>query len=132
MISVFGCAEESSPGICSMCKNGILVQNGKCESMKQCLSANCKYCTLTSKGGEKCAICQDGYALMIVNNEEQKCVSEMNSTKNCLYLNGSSTCAICDVNYYFKNGYCQKSSLYFINRVELSFISLAILSLFLN
>ena len=115
-ISLKNCSELASLDTCAICKNGILVKNGRCDDTKSvCKTPNCKSCT-AKNGIEYCVRCKSGYAILF-SNGRATCTGELGKTNNCLYLNASSTntCAVCDFNYYFTNGSCHKSTVYSVN-----------------
>ena len=105
-IPIKDCAELSG-NKCVMCLNGILIQGGQCDARYKC-SSNCRACQVNN-GRESCARCDTGYALKMYSSGN-KCVLETAKNSNCLYLNGSGGCAVCDVNYYWKNGFCERST----------------------
>lgn len=59
-----GCIETNANGICMMCSDSILVNQGKCNSSNKCSTNNCDVCSRDSNTGrELCAICEKGYGL---------------------------------------------------------------------
>ena len=95
-------------GVCTLCKRGILIENGKCGD-KKCVSKNCAFCALDSETGlEICDQCDSGYASKLVEGT-MTCVKE-DETKHCYLLAENNSCTLCDVNYYSSNGKCVKST----------------------
>ena len=115
-ISIKNCSELASLDKCAICKDGILVKNGRCDDTKSvCTTPNCASCT-AKNGIEFCARCKSGYAILFKNGKAS-CSGELGKTNNCLYLNSASpnTCAVCDFNFYYTNGSCHKSTVYSVN-----------------
>ena len=114
-IVIEDCIELATQSLCAVCKDSILVRNGKCNSGEQCSIANCELCALKS-GKEVCLRCKHNYTVHIKNGV-YKCDVEQNTTHNCLYVNSFTPqfCAVCDYNYYMANHTCKKSTKYSID-----------------
>ena len=108
---------EAVEGSCSFCDKGILQVNGQCASRSTCADANCSLCKRADGGTEICGLCKPGYALQVLDQWTYRCIRESGGNANCLrvFNEDASKCAVCDLNYFWRNAGCQKSSAYQID-----------------
>lgn len=130
-IKIDKCLIQNGLTDCAQCENGILVKDGKCDEKNKCLSKNCERCAVDENGKEKCTLCKDGFSILIDNGNF---ICKNAGLENCVYMKAdeSKECAICRVNYYWKNGLCEKSTKYSVNFVELKGIFVLVFILLLN
>ncbi len=113
-INIAGCLQVDYNNNCIMCTEQIMVKDGICNPKNKCFDINCKYCASIDQS-EKCLVCNENYAVFILK-DEYKCIKEKETNKNCwIVTNGNiELCGICKINYFYKEGNCEKSDEYVV------------------
>ncbi|EDR25406.1 hypothetical protein, conserved [Entamoeba dispar SAW760] len=127
--SCYKCKSEkcSSTTGCTECENGYYSKDGFCNSCGACKSDKC--------GSSGCTECEDGYYL-----KDGYCTRCENCEGEC---SNSEGCAVCEFHYYEDEGKCLRCSLSCeegcdktgcidSNSASLSFISLAMIIVFIS
>ena len=117
-IDVDGCAlvNPESPNFCTVCEDGVVVDNGECEGEVDCSDDNCELCS----SQDTCVRCDTDYAL----TPDGKCVK---SDNNCFSVNEAGDCLRCHKRYFDNDGECKKTreqKSTFIAKVTVLFLGL--------
>jgi len=76
-------ALESNKSRCRVCRDGILVNNGKCEDLdRRCSLSNCQLCNLVSNL-ESCEKCADPFLLAVGFLGMSRCIERTHETRHC-------------------------------------------------
>lgn len=64
-------------------------------------------------------MCESGYAVLL-GKEKSFCMTEKESIKNCLFINSADEkkCSTCDLNYYWVDHSCKKTTAYTLITLE--------------
>ena len=122
-----GCIETNKNGICTICSDNILVNQGKCNSSNKCSTNNCEICAREERTGkELCALCESSYALDYTKSDP--CIYGNDQTQNCQLLDlTNNKCSICRLGYYIDKGICYKRKGMMIFKVLATIYSMMIL-----
>jgi hypothetical protein len=137
-IPIPDCFEAIDFDNCSVCKPGIIAVEGRCNELNKCTRRNCELCGLFGRRNV-CTKCNPGYTLVTRKKSRGRkisvCIKQRTAFKNCAFLSPTNNrrCSVCEINFFWMNGRCIKSSAYFLSNTSdiLSSIVLLLLSSFL-
>ena len=99
---------------CLLCKKGLREENHKCVPEKKCTFSHCNHCS-TSIDQEMCLVCRAGLTVKKYDSLTYVCVPEKESFKNCIMVNDKDECLACKINYFFHEGKCLQTKLYYFD-----------------
>ena len=101
-IDIENCAavNEHDSKVCTVCKNGVELEDGKCDAGNKKCPANCEMCTAGT-----CIICANGYAL----DANNACVKS--EVDNCYIIDPADAkkCDTCKPDFYDTNEACMEN-----------------------
>ena len=97
---------------CITCNGAVLPdEEGKCDKGEKCSIENCLVCRNLGNG-EECLHCANNFTSMRKDDGTSTCVFQNSYTLNCRLaeFNNPRVCLECDINYYYSNGRCLRTT----------------------